>query len=741
MLSFALASIGLATASVSPSVAERPCDITPAPPSQAITKPTKAFRAEDLVELRDIGSTAVFPGQLTVSVSPDQAQVAFQVRRANPAANGYCIAMLVMSLTPAKHVRPVVVDQGGEFIRFRFDQLLGRADVPTGLPQVIMPRWFRDSRSFAFLKRVVGSTQVWRAFADGSASVQLSHMANDIVDFRIDEDGTNLVVATDGPLRVVRDKIRIEGKTGYIFDDRFSPNSSSEPYPAPPIKSDYATIDVATGASRPAEPAEIALFSEHPDSVRSGAVDISTSVDGRRAWTFRQESDRFPRPLDLAAEDEHGVRQDCKAASCQGITGIIGWSNDGRRVIYLRREGWGQELTAIYMWKLGSRLPKKVYQTTGLLLDCQTAQARLLCLKEGSTAPRKLVAIDLSRGSERPIFDPNPQFRRVSLGKAIRLHWKSMFGVECFGDVVLPVGYREGKRYPLIVVQYTSRGFLRGGTGDEYPVQLFANRGYAVLNIERPQSPAAPSNAQSYADLDKADLVDLVDRRNVLSATEIAVHKLIASGLVDPQRVGVTGVSDGASSVQFAGLHSSIFSAAAMSNCCWEPAQLALLGPGIARQYRETGWPSLSDAAPNFWANLSWVANVRKLKFPVLMQMADSEFRSAMGAYTAMKEVGLPVDLFVFPDETHVKWQPAHRLAVYKRSVDWFDFWLNDWRSNDPERQTDIARWEGLRRTWRAADPLGNNSRSGGSAALFNPLRLPEGSRSQTGLDPPPASR
>src|SRR3546814_4567827 len=40
--------------------------------------------------------------------------------------------------------------------------------------------------------------------------------------------------------------------------------------------------------------------------------------------------------------------------------------------------------------------------------------------------------------------------------------------------------------YPLVVVQYDTRGFLRGGTGDEYPIQALAASGFAVLSVSRP---------------------------------------------------------------------------------------------------------------------------------------------------------------------------------------------------------------------------------------------------------------
>ena len=251
---------------------------------------------------------------------------------------------------------------------------------------------------------------------------------------------------------------------------------------------------------------------------------------------------------------------------------------------------------------------------------------------------------------------------------------------------MLPVRYRPGQRYPLIVVQYVTRGFLRGGTGDEYPIQVFANNGFAVLSIERPRSPAIAPNARSYTDLDKADLAGFLDKRNVLSAIERGVRNLVDAGIVDERRVGITGLSDGASTVQYAGVHSKMFAAAVMSNCCAEPTQLALLGPAAAKLFREVGWPDLTSEAPSFWSNISWVVNARRIPFPVLLQMADSEYRSGLAAFTALREADVAIEMRVFPNETHFKWQPIHRLSIYTRNLNWFSFWHPSISSNRTRR-------------------------------------------------------
>jgi hypothetical protein len=74
---------------------------------------------------------------------------------------------------------------------------------------------------------------------------------------------------------------------------------------------------------------------------------------------------------------------------------------------------------------------------------------------------------------------------------------------------------------------------------------------------------------------------------------------------------------------------------------------------------------------------------------------ADDEYLSARQSFTASRELDRPIELYVLPDEHHVKWQPAHRIAVYNRAIDWFDYWLN--ANKAPSREEEVARWEAMR--------------------------------------------
>src|SRR3546814_7951867 len=91
-----------------------------------------------------------------------------------------------------------------------------------------------------------------------------------------------------------------------------------------------------------------------------------------------------------------------------------------------------------------------------------------------------------------------------------------------------------------------------------------------------------------------------------------------------------------------------------------------------AQSLRQMGYPPVTRAVPAFWKPMSLAMNAGKIRAPLLMQLADREYLLGLEAWTALKDHGKPVEMYVFPDEYHYKWQPAHRRAVYQRSLDWF---------------------------------------------------------------------
>jgi dipeptidyl aminopeptidase/acylaminoacyl peptidase len=669
------------------------------PPCEHILPParvadgTRPLGPEDLVGLRDIGPADAesFAAPL-FTISPDGRRVAFQLRKGDPADNGYCLAMIVLDLVPG--APPRIVDQGGELMLLTIDNA-GTADFPTGIPDPITPRWSPDGSWIAFLKRSGGRTQVWRAATDGSGSFPVTNSPADVVDFRIAGDGKSLVFATRAEVAEERREIEREGLSGYHFDQRWAPVDADHPLAAPPAERTVKVADLASGRVRDPSAAERAMLADGGELIATGGA-AAHGRPGARAWvaatTLSGGAERGG--LRALAADRSIVT--CSKAACDGATDP--WlMDDGHSVRFIKREGWAGASTAIYEWDLATGSVKRLYVTDDVLSDCAPWRAELVCLRDSSVQPRRLEVLDPSTGARELLFDPNPEFARLTLGKVERLHWRNSFGIEAIGDLVLPVGYLRTKRYPLIVVQYQARGFLRGGTGDEYPIQAFANRGYAVLSVQRPIPIAIVRGARSFHEGDRLNLTGFADQRSVFSSLERGVRIAIARGIADPRKIGITGLSNGSTTAVWALLHSRLFSAAALSSCCFDTDLAMWVGPTTAREYSEDGYPGLLGHNSPFWRDIALSTSARRVRTPILLQLADYEYLNSLESYTALREAGAPIDMFVFPGEYHNKWQPAHRLAVYRRSLDWFDYWLRGIRPAAPDRKADVERWDKLR--------------------------------------------
>ena len=695
-----IAAVGLCPVLASPALAaeaKQDCAAALTPPMGSAEH--RLLTADDLVRLRDIGAnfdTPVWAGLVpsdpnAIALSPDGTRLAFEMRRADPANNAFCLGIFVLDLRPG--AKPVLIDEGGELIRLRYD-FRGKAGYPTGLVVDRLARWTSDGKAVLFLKQADGVVQVWRAEADGSGSRAVTRSPDDVLDFRIGVDGRSVIYKTQPGLRTGLEAIEAEAKNGFHYDDRFSPMAASRPFvPGPLPYRTWVQPDAPGAEAREADSSQEALFGWDPAAPR-GALTGATSRRGEMAW-LAVEGEHFPPRMRLSARMADGRTVTCSSPACDAHVSDLWWTQDGR-LRFLHREGWDLEATAIYEWKPGHSAPRRIFVTNDVLTNCLPVERGVICLREGSLQPRSISQIDLPSGRETPLFDPNPEFRSLRLGRVERLHWRNALGLEAFGDLILPVGYVPGKRYPLIVVQYESRGFLRGGTGDDYPIQLFAAHGFAVLSFNRPPNIGLMAQAGTLAAAQRANDKDYADRRSVEAALEAGIKLLVDRGIVDPDRMGITGLSDGASTANFALINSHLFQAAAFSSCCWDSSLAISVGPGAMKHFAQSYPGVLSDDDP-IWDPVSIAKNAAHLNVPMLIQVSDGELLSALTAFTALRDHHQPADMYVFPGEYHVKWQPAHRLAVYRRSLAWFQFWLGSEEPIDAPSD-ELDRWKALRR-------------------------------------------
>jgi dipeptidyl aminopeptidase/acylaminoacyl peptidase len=684
--------------------------------------PLRDITRDDLVGLRDIGAPDQQVDQKMFSVSPDGAKLAFQLRRGDPVGNRHCLGIFVLDLKQGG--APTLVDESDEFL-----MVVVRTpewEAASGLPNVVVPQWSPNSRSLLYLKRTGGVTQVWRATI-GQPPAAASRSTVDVEAAAwVDDDRIVFFNWFGAPEALAR--IDREGVAGYLYGPKFYPVTSTKPQAPGGIERRFFTVDAA-GAQKAATESERTIL----DAPRPGAA------GAQGVWKFRlSEAERQPTgdddPANLKTRSALRVKTEAWDATCQRVVcdATLGAWLDVRkdRVIFLKRPAWAVTGALIYAWGRGEAQPELLARSPRQLVGCDLVALGLICGEETPTQPRRLALVDLRTGGSKLLFDPNPEFAHIRFGQTKALRWINTFGAKATGTLVLPPSHKTGDRDPLIVVQYVNRGFLRGGTGDEYPVHLFAANGFAVLalNDPLPFSYRMPLDGQS--SIERTSLAanrGWTERKNVQGSLEAGLRAVSDLGVADPARFGITGMSAGAQTLQWALVQSDFFAAAAVSDCC-NDRYAPVIGSQLRLQHMRAINGGKNDISEADYDKVSLEHNVQTIRAPLLMQVADAELRAALPAYYNLQIAEKPVELYVYPGEFHTKWQPSHRAMIYQRNLDWFNFWLQNRIDPDPAKSEQYGRWRQLRDRARGdhrTDTVGPEGAairaSDGAAPAFRP--------------------
>lgn len=649
----------------------------------------RRIASADLVRLRETGWADGDPGAPPpMSLSPDGKQLAVVFRRGDPERNVTCVGLAVIELASG---RARLLDVSQVMLRDHapWNGLLG---MPSGRPLFNQPHWSPDGRSLFYLRSTNDQPQVWRVGLLGSAPLQVTHAEDGVVHFGLGRDGRRIIYSSRAGLAAAREKLMAEGRRGWLYDSRFAPVYGTAPYVSGIPVSAFA-IEIGAGDARLATAAEI-----DESSVRLGevtdALELQPPDPDWRVSSVLSRSDRPYGPSRLAVSYKGRALQ-CPDRVCAGR--VYAAIPVGRVLAVLgEAENRAGDLELV-AWQPG-HAPRTLRSSSEVLSGCVPATDAMICMEEAATQPPRIVRVALSgksAGQSRLLFDLNPEFDRLTLGQVRRLYWTDANGIDAYADLALPPGHKTGDRHPLIIVQYQSRGFLRGGSGNEYPIHPLAARGYAVLSINQPRRAIAQRGADAIDQTAfQAKMYEnLWQRRALLTALDAGIDAAIASGTVDPDRIGLTGMSDGAVTAVFALIQHPRYKAAELEAGSLDPVTYtSVVGPLFSDLVAHWGLPA-AEADPDFWRQVSMARNADRMTLPILIQTGDAELRVGLESYEALRRAKRPVEMIVYPDEYHNKWQPAHLMAMYETCIDWFDFWLKGISPSDPER---AKRWTAL---------------------------------------------
>lgn len=656
-----LFTLALLIAGANPVAAETSVAISDVAPERA----GEPLTTSDLARIVDLEGLAA---------APDGKTIAIQTRQANPDTNSYRLQWQIFALAGGTSVAV----EAGEPLQIPpiFDPSW------TGAISSEAPQWSADSTWFYYRRRDGDDIQIWRTRADGSVTEKVTAIDDRITAFLLGEQGELLFRTESNAAKRRAERMR-EGLSGVRYEGRFIPAVSHSP--VIDAKPSQAT-DGKTGASagafhmdkskfvRPATDKEAMLL----QAAQTATLSVEREALTARAAVIDPEVNLGPiPPLRIEARLRGGKPIPCQAEACRGIIKDIGISGDGKSVYFSRHEGVNASIRSLYSWRIGDREARLVARDPSIAFyagRCGFVADDAFCVSEEPDRPPYLARTSMISGETAAFFDPNRDIATFRHGPIKRLDVVNSWGQPAFAYLVLPPGYREGTRYPLVVVNYRAKGFQRGGVGDEYPVFPFAEAGIAVLAFDRPEAPwSSLEREPDVMKLEADEMALMRERRATLESIELAVSAVSSNGFVDRDKVAITGLSDGSETTIYAISHSKTFSAAIASAGGWTPAMGFLSTP---ERLRQLGLDSLHMAGEAYIADQSLALRAQLVCAPLLINVSESEFLPATEGYHGLRERARAVDMYVYPGEYHVKWQPAHRLAIYNRNIDWLNFWL-----------------------------------------------------------------
>jgi dipeptidyl aminopeptidase/acylaminoacyl peptidase len=268
------------------------------------------------------------------------------------------------------------------------------------------------------------------------------------------------------------------------------------------------------------------------------------------------------------------------------------------------------------------------------------------------------------------IPDPTPQVRGI--GKRL-VTYKRKDGVELSFTLYTPPGYKEGTRLPAVLYAYPqdfadpSQAGQISGSQQKFDVL----RGYRLLLLS------------GYAIIDNAAFPIVGDPRTAYDTyieqltmdAQAAVDKAVELGVVDRNRIGVTGHSHGALMTANLLAHTDLFRAGVATSGAYNKT----LTPFGFQNERRSLWQ-----APSVYEQASTFFHADKVKSPLLIMhgMDDAnpgtEPIQSQKLFQAIRGLGGTTRLVMLPHEPH--WYTAmesNEQEVYEM-LTWFDRYVKN---------------------------------------------------------------
>ena len=375
----------------------------------------------------------------------------------------------------------------------------------------------------------------------------------------------------------------------------------------------------------------------------------------------------------------------------EGHVASFAWEDD-EHLLYTASVG---------VWSTFGRVSTSGQTTTliepGAPISLSFSRARgggaLALVADSPDHPREIYRYDPADPQTAPLrmTNSNPWLDDLRLARQEVVRHEAPDGLELEGLLIHPLDYEEGKRYPLILIvhggpeSHYSNGWL---TSYSNLGQLAAARGFAAFypNYRGSTGRGVEFSKHGQAAAAGKEFEDLVT----------AVDHLIEIGLVDSDRVGITGGSYGgyasawgttfysdrfAAAIPFVGIANNISKMGTTDI----PEEMHLV------HHRKRLWEDW-----DYFAKSSPIYYIERNRTPTLILHGKDDPRvhpsQSLELHRHLKTLGqAPVRLVFYPGEGHGNRRSAARFDYMLRTLRWMEHYLKGPGGEPPPREIDYA--------------------------------------------------
>ncbi|MBU6416746.1 MAG: S9 family peptidase [Xanthomonadaceae bacterium] len=573
------------------------------------------------------------------------------------------------------------------------------------------PRWSPDGERLAFLAEdaKTGAVQIFVMPMNGGDALRVTDDKQGVDDYSWSPDGQSIAfIAQDPPLNA--DAIKAHNKVFRVTDGHFLLTRDVAPWhlwvvPAEGGKARRLTkgqFSLGTepgGTTTPAwsRDGKRIAFTKFPDaywaqSFRSVIAEVDVASSSMRTLVAAQTSDDFkfapagdayaflrPRDGDQNNGDAvyvsvDGKIHDATAALARHFRNYA-WMPDGQSLIVAGGLGthtvlWQQPLSGkARLLDLGN-----VEANNGLGTTTSDDTIRMSVSRTGAIAligttanhPSELYVLASPNAKPRRLTNVNAFVDNLDLGRTESIKWEGPDGFREDGVLTYPVGYERGRKYPLVLVIHGGP-MITSNEGFQRLAQLLAASGFMVF---QPNYRGSTGLGDAYQHAIYRDTGD-GPGKDVMAGLA-AVEKL---GVVDPNRIGVSGWSYGGYLTAWLTSHYDVWKAAVAG----APVTDWLMDYSIS--YYQEGDAYFFGSSPwtsegwEIWRAQSPINHVRNVKAPTLIMadVMDSNvpFVNAMEWYHGLRDNGVPVEFYAYPETSHVPHDIVQVTDMYRRWIGW----------------------------------------------------------------------